>query len=104
MDQMLEHGLIWILLALETVFGEGINFKHPLHWWVWWRNGQITPNRGGSHPLMVPNFPKDHLCSIIPWPIQRQEYDTPQVILGILGHQNRGPPPPEACVPPSSSR
>ena len=32
---------------------------------------------------------KDHLCSIIPWPIRWQEYDTLQMILGILGHCQR---------------
>ena len=35
---------------------------------------------------MVPQYTKDNLCSIIPLPIRREEYDTTQMILGILGH------------------
>ena len=35
---------------------------------------------------MVPQYTQDHLCSIIPLPIRREEYDTTQMILGILGH------------------
>ena len=47
------------------------------------------PNGGGSHPLMVHHSTKDHLCSIISWPIRWQGYDTLQMILSILGHHGR---------------
>ena len=35
---------------------------------------------------MVPQYTKDHLCSIISLPPDWLGYDTTQMILGILGH------------------
>ena len=49
----------------------------------------ISTDRRGGHPLTVCQYTKDHLCSIVPWPIRWQEYDTVQMILGILGHRQR---------------
>ena len=43
---------------------------------------------------MVHCYAKDHLRSIIPWPIRQEEYDTLQMILGVLGHHGRLVPPP----------
>ena len=47
----------------------------------------ISPDGRGGHPLTVCQYTKDHLCSIIPWPIRWQGYDTLQMILNILGHR-----------------
>ena len=49
----------------------------------------ICPDGRGGHPLTVCQNIKDHLCSIIPWPIRWQGYDTLQMILNILGHRQR---------------
>ena len=49
----------------------------------------VSSDGRGGHPLTVGQNVKDHLCSIIPWPIRWQEYDTVQMILGILGHRQR---------------
>ena len=49
----------------------------------------ICPDGRGGHPLTVRQNIKDHLCSIIPWPIRWQGYDTLQMILNILGHRQR---------------
>ena len=49
----------------------------------------ICPDGRGGHPLTVCQNIKDHLCSIIPWPIRWQGYDTAQMILGILGPHQR---------------
>ena len=66
------------------------------HWWILeektdiaWGLHLVSPDRRGGHPLTVGQNVKDHLCSIIPWPIRWQEYDTVQMILGILGHRQR---------------
>ena len=67
-----------------------------MHWWILEEKTDIalglhlvsSDGRGG-HPLTVGQNVKDHLCSIIPWPIRWQEYDTVQMILGILGHRQR---------------
>ena len=52
----------------------------------------ICPDGRGGHPLTVRQNIKDHLCSIIPWPIRWQGYDTLQMILNILGHRRISPP------------
>ena len=49
----------------------------------------VSSDGRGGHPLTVGQNVKDYLCSIIPWPIRWQEYDTVQMILGILGHRQR---------------
>ena len=70
------------------------NFKY--HWWILEEKTDvalglyfISQDGRGGHPLMVCQYTKDHLCSIIPWPIRWQGYDTIQMILGILGHHQR---------------
>ena len=63
-----------------------LNFRWSLQQFVrifWWR---APPKGGRGHPLTVHHYTKDHLCSIIHRPIRREEYDTLQMILGILGH------------------
>ena len=66
------------------------------HWWILeektdiaWGLYLVSSDGRGGHPLTVGQNVKDHLCSIIPWPIRWQEYDTLQMILGILGHRQR---------------
>ena len=66
------------------------------HWWILeekkvdaWGFYLISLGERGGHPLIVCQKTKDHLCSIIPWPIRRYGYDTLQRILGILGHHGR---------------
>ena len=66
------------------------------HWWILeektdiaWGLYLVSSDGRGGHPLTVGQNVKDHLCSIIPWPIRWQEYDTVQMILGILGHRQR---------------
>ena len=56
----------------------------------WWRNGhslrailQPAP-RGSSHPLTVHHSTKDHLCSIIPWPIRREVTSSPPLWLEYI--------------------
>ena len=68
----------------------------PAHWWILeektdiaWGLYLVSSDGRGGHPLTVCQNVKDHLCSIIPWPIRWQEYDTLQMILGILGHHGR---------------
>ena len=36
----------------------------------------VSPDGRGGHPLTVCQYTKDHLCSIFPWPIRCQGYDT----------------------------
>ena len=72
-----------VLVSLDTL---GLNFRWSLQQFVrifWWR---APPKGGRGHPLTVHHYTKDHLCSIIHRPIRREEYDTLQMILGILGH------------------
>ena len=66
------------------------------HWWILeektdiaWGLYLVSSDGRGGHPLTVGQNVKDHLCSIVPWPIRWQEYDTVQMILGILGHRQR---------------
>ena len=66
------------------------------HWWILgektdiaWGLYFISPDGRGGHPLTACQYTKDHLCSIIPWPIRWQGYDALQMILCILGHHQR---------------
>ena len=53
--------------------------------------GLYSSYRGGrgGHPLMVPQYTKDHLKSIISLPPDWPGKDTTQMILGILAHRQR---------------
>ena len=66
------------------------------HWWILgektdiaWGLYLVSSDGRGGHPLTVGQNVKDHLCSIVPWPIRWQEYDTVQMILGILARRER---------------
>ena len=54
-------------------------------------SGLYSSYRGGrgGHPLMVPQYTKDHLKSIISLPPDWPGNDTTQMILGILAHHQR---------------
>ena len=68
----------------STTLGLNLRWSWQLFVMIfWWR---APPKGGRGHPLMVHHSTKAHLCSIIPWPIRREEYDKLQMILGILGH------------------
>ena len=63
-----------------------------IHWWILedktdvaWGLYFISMSGRGGHPRMVCQNKKDNWCSIIPWPIRWQGYDTIQIIIGILG-------------------
>ena len=85
----------WLLAYLHTWL-LGYLHTYILHWWILeektdiaWGLYLVSSDGRGGHPLTVGQNVKDHLCSIVPWPIRWQEYDTVQMILGILGHRQR---------------
>ena len=53
--------------------------------------GLYSSYRGGrgGHPLMVPQYTKDHLNSILSLPPDWPGNNTTQMILGILAHHQR---------------
>ena len=88
-----EQKYYFFLSKSSSIFGAnihntlGLNFRWSWQLFVrifWWR---APPKGGRGHPLTMHHYTKVHLCSIIPWPIRREEYETLQIILGILGHQ-----------------
>ena len=75
-------GDVFVFLKCSMICTLGLNFR-----WNWqlfvrifWRSA--PPKGGRCRPLTVHHYTKDHLCSIIPWPIRREEYDTLQMVLG----------------------
>ena len=89
--------LILILGRLVTIHSLGSwNPNFPSHWWILEEKTDIalglyfvSPDGRGGHPLTVCQNTKDHLCSIILWPIRWQGYGIFQMILSILRHHRR---------------